>query len=221
MVDGGEALPDRLERSTGIDTGLQHHEDAVPVGSIFGGDAVHAERKKYVGDDSLFSSCEISRSDSDDLECLIVDVEGAAEHMRIAAEAMIPVVPGEDSVGARTGAAVIRGVEQTAERRLEAEEREHIAGYIDDVSSLNVVGGRPRDVGAVRAGDGNQIGLVLDGVAHQPEVRRGPVAILNRPAVQADHLAGENIELAGVRYGQRPPEQRVDQTESGDTGTDA
>src|SRR3569833_793296 len=119
MVDGGEALPDRLERSTGIDTGLQHHEDAVPVGSIFGGNAVHAERKKYVGDDSLFSSCEIARSDTNDLECLIADVEGAAEHMGIAAEAMIPIVPRKDNKKTNTETADNREEEQTAERRLE------------------------------------------------------------------------------------------------------
>ena len=52
-------------------------------------------------------------------------------------------------------------------------------------------------------------------------VRRGPVAVLDRLAVEADHLAGEDVEPAGAGDGQRTPEQGVDKTEGGDTGADA
>ena len=79
----------------------------------------------------------------------------------------------------------------------------------------------PGDVGAVGVADGDEVGLVLDGIAHELEVRRGPVAVLDRLAVQAGQLAGEDIELAGIGDGQRAPEQGVDKTEGGDTGADA
>ena len=143
------------------------------------------------------------------------------EDVGIAAEAMIPIVPGEDRIGTGAGAAVVGGDEQAAERGLKAEEREHVAGDINDVGLLHVVVGGPGDVRAIGVADGDQVGLVLDGIAHELEVRRGPVAVLDRPAVQADHLAGEDVELAGIGDGQRTPEQGVDKTEGGDTGADA
>ena len=159
---------------------------------------------------------------ADDLEGLIADVERAAEDVGIAAEAMIPIVPGEDRIGTGTGAAVVAGDEQAAERRLKAEEREHVAGDISDAGLLHVViGRRPGDVRAVGVADGNEVGLVLDGIAHELQFRRGPVAVLDRFAVQADQLAGEDVEAAGTGDGQRAPEQGVDQTEGGDTGADA
>ena len=142
-------------------------------------------------------------------------------YVGIAAEAVIPVVPGEDRIGGDTGGAVIGGREQAAERRLKAEEREHVAGGINDVGLLHVVVGGPGDVCAVGVADGDEVGLVLDGVAHEVEVRRGPVVVLGRLAVEAGHHAGEDVELAGTGNGQRAPEQGVDKTEGGDTGADA
>ena len=144
------------------------------------GEAVHVDRQKDVGDSSLFGSSEIARADADDFEGLVADVERAAEDMGIAAEAVIPVVPGEDRIG---GGAVIGGGEQAAERGLKTEEREHVAGDINDVGLLHVVVGGPGDVRAVGVADGDQVGLVLDGIAHHLELRRGPVAVLGRPAV--------------------------------------
>ena len=191
------------------------------VDAVLGGEAVHAEGQKDVGDSSLFGSSEIARADADDFEGLVADVERAAEDVGIAAEAVIPVVPGEDRIGTGTGAAVIGGGEQAAERGLKAEEREHVAGDINDVGLLHVVVGGPGDVRAVGVADGDEVGLVLDGIAHELEVRRGPVAVLDRLAVEADHLAGEDVELAGIGDGQRAPEQGVDKTEGGDTGADA
>ena len=118
-----------------------------------GGEAVHAEGQKDVGDSSLFGSSEIARADADDFKGLVADVERAAEDVGIAAEAVIPVVPGEDRIGTGAGAAVIGGDEQAAERGLKAEEREHVAGDINDVGLLHVVVagpvGCPGDVRAV------------------------------------------------------------------------
>ena len=141
------------------------------------------KRQKDVSDSSLFGSSEIARADADDFEGLVVEVERAAEDVGIAAEAVIPVVPGEDRIGGDTGAAVIGGGEQAAERGLKAEEREHVAGGIHDVGLLHVVVGRPGDVCAVGVADGDEVGLVLDGIAHAVEVRRGPVTVLGRLAV--------------------------------------
>ncbi len=62
-----------------------------------------------------------------------------AKDVRIPTEAVIPIVPGEDRIGTFTGAAVIGGCKQAAERRLKAEEREHVAGDIGDVGLLHVV----------------------------------------------------------------------------------
>ena len=214
-------LPDRLESGGRVDAGFQHQEGAVPVDPVLGGEAVHAEGQKDVSDSSLFGSSEIARADADDFEGLVADVERAAEDVGIAAEAVIPVVPGEDRIGGDTGGAVIGGGEQAAERGLKAEEREHVAGDINDVGLLHVVVGGPGDVRAVGVADGDEVGLVLDGIAHEVEVRRGPVVVLGRLAVEAGHLAGEDVELAGMGDGQRAPEQGVDKTEGGDTGADA
>ena len=214
-------LAERLEGGGRVDAGFQHQEGAVPVDAVLGGEAVHAEGQKDVGDRSLFGSGEIARADADDFEGLVADVERAAEDVGIAAEAMIPIVPGEDRIGTGTGAAVIGGDEQAAERGLKAEEREHVAGDINDVGLLHVVVGGPGDVRAVGVADGDEVGLVLDGIAHELEVRRGPVAVLDRLAVEAGHLAGEDVEVAGIGDGQRAPEQGVDKTEGGDTGADA
>src|ERR1700733_6644859 len=111
-VDGGEVLPDRGKGGGRVDAGFQHQEDVVPVHSVLGGEAVHAEGQKDVGDSSLFGSSEITRADADDFEGLVADVERAAEDAGIAAEAMIPIVPGEDRIGRNTGGAVIGGGEQ-------------------------------------------------------------------------------------------------------------
>ncbi len=139
MADGGEVLPDRLEGGGRVDAGFQHQEDVVPVALVLGGDAVHAEGQKDVGDGSRFCSSEIARADADDFEGLVADVQRAAKDLGIAAEAMIPVVPGEDRIGTGAGAAVIGGDEQAAERGLKAEEREHVSGDISDVGFLHVV----------------------------------------------------------------------------------
>ena len=109
------------------------------VDAVLGGEAVHAEGQKDVGDRSLFGSSEIVRADADDFEGLVADVERAAEDVGIAAEAMIPIVPGEDRIGTGAGAAVVGGDQQAAERGLKAEEREHVAGDINDVGLLHVV----------------------------------------------------------------------------------
>src|SRR5271166_3575021 len=220
-VDGGEMLAERLNGGGRVDTGFQHQEGAVPVDAVLGGEAVHAEGQKDVGDSSLFGSGEIARADADDLEGLVAYVERAAEDMGIAAEAVIPVVPGEDRIGTGTGGAVIGGREQAAERGLKAEEREHVAGDINDVGLFHVVVGQPGDIRAVGVADGDEVGLVLDGIAHYLELRRGPVAVLDRLAVEAGHLAREDVEVAGIGDGERAPEQGVDKTEGGDTGADA
>ena len=187
--------------------------------------SVHAEGQKDVGDSSLFGSGEIARADADDFEGLVADVERAAEDMGIAAEAVIPVVPGEDRIGTATGRAVIGGRKQAAERGLKArvreEQRKHVAGDINDVGLLHVVVGGPGDIRAVGVADGDEVGLVLDGIAHEVEVRRGPVAVLDRLALEAGHLAGEDVEVAGIGDGERAPEQGVDKTEGADTGADA
>jgi hypothetical protein len=125
--------------------------------------------------------------------------------------------PGEDRIRTGAGAAVIGEGEQPAERGLKAEEREHVAGDIHDVGLLHVVVGGPGNVRAVGVADGDKVGLVLGGIAHEVEVRRGPVVVLGRLAVEAGHLVGEDVELAGIGDGQRAPEQGVDNTEGGDT----
>jgi hypothetical protein len=134
---------------------------------------------------------------------------------------VIPIVPGEDCIGTETGSAVIGGDEQSAERGIEAEEREHAAGGINDVGLLHVVVGGPGDVGAVGVADGDEVGLLLRSIAHEFEVRRGPVAVLNRLALGSGQIARKNIESAGSGDRQRAPEQRVDEAEGRDTGADA
>ena len=59
---------------------------------------------------------------------------------------------------------------------------------------LHVVVGGPGDVGAVGVADSDEVGLVLRSIAHEVEVRRGPVAVLDGPALEAGQLAGEDIE---------------------------
>ena len=103
-------LAERLEGGGRIDAGLQHQEDVVPGDVVLGGEPVHAEGQKDVGDSSLFGSSEIARADADDFEGLVADVERTAEDVRIAAEAVIPIVPGEDRIGTGAGAAVVGGV---------------------------------------------------------------------------------------------------------------
>src|ERR1700678_1965871 len=220
-VDCREVLADRLKGGGRVDAGFQHQEDAVPVHSVLGGEAVHAEGQKDVSDSSLLGSSEIARANADDFEGLVAEVQRAAEDVRIAAEAVIPVVPGKDRIGGDPGGAVIGGGEQAAEYGLKAEEREHVAGDINDVGLLHVVVGGPGDIRAVGVADGDEVGLILDGVAHEVEVRRGPVVVLDRPAVEAGHLAGEDVELAGMGNGQRAPEQGVDKTKGCNTGADA
>ena len=160
-ADGGEMLAERLEGSGRVDAGFQHQEGAVPANAVLGGEAVHAEGHKDVGDSSLFSSSEIARADADDFESLVADVERPAEDAGIAAEPVIPIVPGEDRIRTEAGAAVIGGDEQAAERGFEAEQREHVAGDINDVGLLHVVVGGPGDVGAVGVADGDEIGLIF------------------------------------------------------------
>jgi len=220
-ADGRQMLAERLEGGGRVEAGLQHQEGSAPANAVLGGETVHAEGHKDVSDSSLFGPSEIARADADDFEGLVADVERTAEYVGIAAEAVIPVVPGEDRIGGDTGGAVIGGREQAAERRLKAEEREHVAGGINDVGLLHVVVGGPGDVCAVGVADGDEVGLVLDGVAHEVEVRRGPVVVLGRLAVEAGHHAGEDVEVTGAGDRQRAPEQGVDKTEGGDTGADA
>src|SRR5271166_788810 len=124
-VDGGEMLAERFEVRGRVDVGLQHQEGAVPADTVSTGETVHVDGQKDVGDSSLFGSSEIARADADDFEGLIADVERAAEDVRIAAEAVIPIVPGEDRIGIETGGAVIGGGKQATEFGLKAEEREH------------------------------------------------------------------------------------------------
>jgi hypothetical protein len=119
-------------------------------------------------------------ADADDFEGLPADVERAAEDAGIAGEAVIPIVPGEDCIGIETWTAVLDGSEQAAEYGLKAEERKHVAGNINDVGLLHVVVAGPGDVRAVGIADGDEVSLVLDGIAHEVEIRRGPVAILDR-----------------------------------------
>ena len=210
-------LAKRLEGGGRVDAGLQHQEGVVPGDAVPGGESVHAKRQKDVGDSSLFGSSEVARADADDFEGLLADVERAAEQTGIAAEAVIPVVPGENCIGS----ALIGWGEQAPERWLKAEEREHVAGGINDVGLLHVVLSGPGDVGAVGVADGDEVGLVLRRIAHEVEVRRGPVAVVDRLAFEAGQLAGKEIEPAGTGDGQRAPEQGVDKTEGGDTGADA
>jgi hypothetical protein len=221
VADGGELLAKRLKGSGRVDAGFQHQEGVVPGDAFLGGEAVHAEGQKDIGDRPLFGSGEIARADADDCEDLVADVERAAEDVGIAAEAVIPVVPGQDRIGTGAWGAVIVGDEQAAERGLKPEQREHVAGDISDVGLLHVVIGGPSEVGAVGVADGDEIGLVPDGIAHEVEVRRGPVVVLGRLAVQAGHPAGEDVEFAGIGDGQRAPEQGVDKTEGRDAGADA
>src|SRR5215472_17131226 len=100
-------LAERLEDGGWVDPGFHHHEDAVPGQAFFGDGPVHAKGQKDVTDSSLFDSGEIARTDADDLEVLVADMERAAEDAGIAAEAMIPVIPGEDCIGSGAGGAVI------------------------------------------------------------------------------------------------------------------
>ena len=50
----------------------------VPVDAVLGGETVHAERQKDVGDRSLFGSGEFVRADADDFEGLVADVDRTA-----------------------------------------------------------------------------------------------------------------------------------------------
>src|SRR5215831_7335042 len=121
-------LAKRLEGGGRVDAGFQHQKGAVPVEPVLGSEAVHAEGQKDVGDSSFFGSSEIARADADDFEGLVADVQRATQDAGIAAEALIPVVPGEDRIGTVSGAAVISGSEQSADRGFKAEDREHGAG---------------------------------------------------------------------------------------------
>src|SRR5260370_19905572 len=112
VAASGEVLAERLEGGGRVDAGFQHQEGAVPGGAFLGGDAVHADGQKDVGDYSLFRSSEIARADADDFKGLVADVKRATKHVRVAAKAMIPVVPGEDRIRTGTGA-VIGGGEET------------------------------------------------------------------------------------------------------------
>src|SRR6185436_8905682 len=178
-------LAERLEGGVRIDARFQHQEGMVPGDAVEGGEAVHAEWQEDVGDSSLFSASEVARADADDFEGLIADLERAAEDAGIAAEAVIPVVPGKDRIGSEPWAAVIDRSDQAAQFGLKAELREHVAGDINDVGLLHVVVGGPGDVRAVGGADGDEFGLVLRSIAHEVEVRRGPVAILDRLALRA------------------------------------
>ena len=60
----------------------------MPHDVVLGGEAVHAEGHENVSDSSLLGSGELARTDTDDFEGPFADVERAAEHSRIAAEAL-------------------------------------------------------------------------------------------------------------------------------------
>src|SRR6185437_9012389 len=147
-----------------------------------------------------------------------INVQGAANDLGISTEAMIPVVPGNYRIRTGAGSLIILGDEQTAERGLKAEEREHVGRDINDVCLLHIVIGGPCDVRAVGIADGDEVSAVLDSVAHDFKIRRRPIAVLHRPALRPDQLAREDVKPAGSGNGQRSPEQCVDETEGGDTG---
>jgi len=74
---------------------------------------------------------------------------------------VIAVVPAEDCI--ETDAWPRSSTGAAAEHGLKAEEREHVAGDINDVGLLHFLGGGPGDVRAVGVADGDEVGLVLDG----------------------------------------------------------
>ena len=86
---------------------------------------------------------------------------------------------------------------------------------------LHVVVSEPGDVGPVGVADGDEVSLIFRGVAHELEVRRGPVAVLDGLALGPRQIARKNIQPAGSGDGQRAPEQCIDQAERGDAGADA
>ena len=193
----------------------------MPGNVVLVGEPVHADGQKDVRDSSLFGSSEITRADADDFEGLATDVDGVAEDVRITTEAVIPIIPGEDRIGTFTGAAVIGGRKQAAERGPKAEEGEHVAGDIGDVGLLHsssvdqVMSARSLSLMAMRSAwslTASRMSLNA-GVAQWPSSAGLPY--------EADHLAGEDVEPAGTGDGQRAPEQGVDKTEGGDTRADA
>src|SRR5579883_226223 len=221
VVYGGEVLPNRLQGDGRVDTGSQHQEDAVPVKVVLGSPPVHAQGQKDVRDRPFFGSGKIARTDADDFNCLVADVERAAQNFGIATQAMIPIVPRENRIRIATGHAVIGWGKQAAKCGFKSEYREHVARDIRDVSFLYVLVRGPGDVRAISVTNGNKIGLILNGIAHQVELRRGPVAAIDRLALEPDHFAREDIEPAGPGDRQRAPEQGVDKTEGSDARADA
>src|ERR1700722_3754362 len=107
-------LAERLEGGGRVNARFQHQEGVVPPDAVSRGQAVHAKGQKDVADGSRLGSSEVARADTDDFEGLVANVERAANHLWIAAEAVVPVVPGEDGIWACAGAAVIDGSDQAA-----------------------------------------------------------------------------------------------------------
>src|ERR1700722_5918693 len=110
VADGSELFTERIDRNAVI----YRHQYPLPVDALPGGVAHHHCGQKNVGDRARLSAGKGARPHSDYFVDLIANVKAVANHIGIAAEAVVPVVPGENGIWSGARGAVVRGSEQAA-----------------------------------------------------------------------------------------------------------
>ncbi len=135
MADGGELLSKRL----GVGSRLHDHQCPDPGGIGASDSTVHHGRHEDVDESARLGAGKLLLADADDLKCVVADMDGASEDVRIAREAARPVVVGDDCIRLRSGRAVVILREQASEGRLQAEDVKHRAGDILEVGLLHLL----------------------------------------------------------------------------------
>ena len=183
------------------------------------GEGTHHRGNEDIVDGARLDTREALGRNTDDGVGVIADVESAAEHFGIAAEAAGPVFEREDGDG--TGARVeIVGVRnQTTERGTQAKYSEHAAGDVLPVRLLWLLIWPVGHTRAIRRGDGEQVGLIAHGRAHPAKLGIAGTGAKLGLAININSAEGESVEALRIRDRQGPQEEGVDNAESGGTGT--
>ena len=154
------------------------------------------------------------RHHADDRVARPVDADGAADHLRVGAEAPPPERVAEDR-DRGPAAEVLAGQERAAEQRPHPEHREETVGGLEAEHGLRALGAHEGHEPVTVGGD-----LREDARSRAPvaEVgKRNPV----RFSAGAEARFVELHEAVGLLVGQRPQHDRVDQAEDGGGRADA
>ena len=191
------------------------HPARPPVGHLEPGHRrhqrrLHQDRHADVRRGRRIEAGEARRRDADDRHRVVVDRDLPADDLRVALEAVHPVVVAEDDdrVAVVDAVVLLRG-EDAPDRRLHAQHREEVAGHQLRVDPLGLVVDRQRRGHVAPRDDlGERGALLLEVHVHGVGVHPAPhVAAVVRPLLVDLH------QRAGVGDRQAPQHHLVDQRE--------